>query len=522
MEKVPSPKLNPPSKHKTEVLAALAGVIVLTIGLPIAIDQGYFRYNSYVLPLLGLAAVALYLGLIFHPKSIVWIKAHKVLSSTVALLLAIGAFIAFKAAFLTSRKHVAEQMARDRQQSETKNEKEAAQHPQRSVEQLTGMEPREPQPSGKSLLNDTQQTPKTGQPTDDDRRDEIFYKALKDLDSSVPTERASAVSTLADLGVHSIKRRQQAVQLFIIRLQQESDLTVIELLSRSIGRSALDILASKNRQLSEHLATATGRLLGTESVLGSINVTNGSGGPPTLDELMTAYLFKQLPVEISRTSLFWQDASASDIGFFQRPDRLKIQPAFRAAFEQIAKARQSAQNDETDAEKEFHVSIHDLWINTQAIVSMLRSLPGRFVGANLTNTTLIHPHLAELDLRGIDARSSIWMAPIFRSADLRYANLSNSEMKYADLQNANLTGADIAGVNFGQQDKSLEGRTLATIRFLQSEVNLDGTNLWDLAKCYLKDQQFDPAKLQEFKKRRQEILVTPNAKKYLSKIPKNR
>jgi len=43
--------------------AALAGAILLTISLPIAIDQGYFRYSPYVLPCLSLVAVALYLGL---------------------------------------------------------------------------------------------------------------------------------------------------------------------------------------------------------------------------------------------------------------------------------------------------------------------------------------------------------------------------------------------------------------------------------------------------------------------------
>jgi len=37
--------------------------IVLTLALPVALDQGYFRYNPYILPILGLIAVLLYLGL---------------------------------------------------------------------------------------------------------------------------------------------------------------------------------------------------------------------------------------------------------------------------------------------------------------------------------------------------------------------------------------------------------------------------------------------------------------------------
>jgi hypothetical protein len=43
--------------------AAWAGAIFLTVGLPIAIDQGYVRYNPYILPLLGLAGILLYLVL---------------------------------------------------------------------------------------------------------------------------------------------------------------------------------------------------------------------------------------------------------------------------------------------------------------------------------------------------------------------------------------------------------------------------------------------------------------------------
>jgi hypothetical protein len=43
--------------------AASAGAAVLTIALPVAIDQGYFRHNAYVLPVLGLVALLVYLGL---------------------------------------------------------------------------------------------------------------------------------------------------------------------------------------------------------------------------------------------------------------------------------------------------------------------------------------------------------------------------------------------------------------------------------------------------------------------------
>jgi len=44
-------------------MATWAAAIVLTLALPVALDQGYFRYNPYILPILGLIAVLLYLGL---------------------------------------------------------------------------------------------------------------------------------------------------------------------------------------------------------------------------------------------------------------------------------------------------------------------------------------------------------------------------------------------------------------------------------------------------------------------------
>jgi hypothetical protein len=57
------------NKWRTERWAALAGAVIMTIGLPIAIDQGYFRYNAYVLPGLGLFSVFLYLGFALTSKS---------------------------------------------------------------------------------------------------------------------------------------------------------------------------------------------------------------------------------------------------------------------------------------------------------------------------------------------------------------------------------------------------------------------------------------------------------------------
>ena len=48
---------------------ALAGAVLLTIALPIGIDQGYFRHNAYALPVLGLVALLVYLGLFITSKT---------------------------------------------------------------------------------------------------------------------------------------------------------------------------------------------------------------------------------------------------------------------------------------------------------------------------------------------------------------------------------------------------------------------------------------------------------------------
>jgi hypothetical protein len=53
--------------------AALAGAILLTGALPIAIDQGYFRYSPYALPTLGAFAVLLFLGFFLSSHRIIGI-----------------------------------------------------------------------------------------------------------------------------------------------------------------------------------------------------------------------------------------------------------------------------------------------------------------------------------------------------------------------------------------------------------------------------------------------------------------
>lgn len=94
-------------------LAAWAGAIVLTIGLPIAIDQGYFRHNAYALPLLGLVAALLYFTLIVTTGAYIrfW-YCYPGWSFVVALAMIcmLGGSVYLSTTY--SRRHVAELMER--------------------------------------------------------------------------------------------------------------------------------------------------------------------------------------------------------------------------------------------------------------------------------------------------------------------------------------------------------------------------------------------------------------------------
>jgi len=58
------------TSFKRNRIAGFASAAVLSILIPVAIDQGYFRYNAYVLPVIGLLLVLLYLFLIVTSSSI--------------------------------------------------------------------------------------------------------------------------------------------------------------------------------------------------------------------------------------------------------------------------------------------------------------------------------------------------------------------------------------------------------------------------------------------------------------------
>src|SRR5205807_714398 len=298
--------------------------------------------------------------------------------------------------------------------------------------------------------------------------DELFAKAVEQFRDSKPDQRGPAIIALAYQARTSPRNRDEAIALIAPELQTETDPRVLELALQalpSLGTTALDSLVQKNRTLYERLAKATGRLLGVESILQRVKIP----GQPTLDEVRAVYLFKQLPAEVVRTSLSWQDGV-----FFQAPAQLEIHPAFRMAFEQAVTSHQATPGDETEAENEFQSSIRDLSVSTHAVVGILRALSGNLAGANLRRTILLRPHFSRVDLRGIDARSAIWMAPVLADADLSFANLSDAEMKYADLRHTNLTGANIARADFGKESRNIEQRTSTELRFLQRDIILDG------------------------------------------------
>lgn len=115
-----------PSWYKRKRWAALAGAVLLTIGLPIALDQGYFRYNAYALPVLGLCAAILYLG--FFRTSATFRswgtnfrngfgKRHPVMGliATILIFSVVGGLIgvAWWIALEASKRHVSALMQRD-------------------------------------------------------------------------------------------------------------------------------------------------------------------------------------------------------------------------------------------------------------------------------------------------------------------------------------------------------------------------------------------------------------------------
>jgi hypothetical protein len=113
------------SKWNRKRIAALAAAMVLTFCLPVAIDQGYFRYNSYILPVGGLAALILYIGLLLTSKPMIsWLHGlhDRFQNQPLAYVIVVGTAVALVMLFLAggetlainkSREHVAELRRRE-------------------------------------------------------------------------------------------------------------------------------------------------------------------------------------------------------------------------------------------------------------------------------------------------------------------------------------------------------------------------------------------------------------------------
>jgi hypothetical protein len=111
----------PAAPHKKfwnrERLLSLGTAVIMTIALPISIDQGYFRYDAYVLPILGLAAAILYIVFFLTIPAVkgygqqihvVNRRFGKVLGILLLVLLLGGLTMGFRAALSVSKKHVEE------------------------------------------------------------------------------------------------------------------------------------------------------------------------------------------------------------------------------------------------------------------------------------------------------------------------------------------------------------------------------------------------------------------------------
>jgi hypothetical protein len=102
---------------RRERILGLALAILLTCALPISIDQGYFRYNAYVLPCLGLSAAILYLIFIStipavkdYVRQVFALNriAAALLGSLALVIVVVGLAVGFRFAFHRSEEHVQE------------------------------------------------------------------------------------------------------------------------------------------------------------------------------------------------------------------------------------------------------------------------------------------------------------------------------------------------------------------------------------------------------------------------------
>jgi hypothetical protein len=91
---------------------------LLTVALPIAIDQGYFRYSRAALPLLGLLAVLLYAGFSVTSK---WFcsfwRVHRNYAITLLIVIVVVIAVGFGVAYKKSSEHIAELLKKDAQSS---------------------------------------------------------------------------------------------------------------------------------------------------------------------------------------------------------------------------------------------------------------------------------------------------------------------------------------------------------------------------------------------------------------------
>jgi len=77
---------------KRKRILSLATAIILSIGIPLVFYQEYFKYNAYLLPIVGLIAVLLYIGFFLTRSAFIeWLRVYYKKRPKLSMVLFIGA-----------------------------------------------------------------------------------------------------------------------------------------------------------------------------------------------------------------------------------------------------------------------------------------------------------------------------------------------------------------------------------------------------------------------------------------------
>jgi hypothetical protein len=115
MEDAPNTSAGHTKSWNQKRLLTLGTAILVTLALPISIDQGFFRYNAYALPILGLFGILLYIAFLLTIPEVAsyCLQIHainpglgKVLGVFLSVLLLGGLAMGFRVALSVCKRHV--------------------------------------------------------------------------------------------------------------------------------------------------------------------------------------------------------------------------------------------------------------------------------------------------------------------------------------------------------------------------------------------------------------------------------